>query len=224
MQSMHIISNFALFAILVSAVPAFSIDVSHSLSSRGTVGISRMEGFDFKTQGGNSIELATLLEWPSFAISGILGMHGAEATNLGGGWGYRGYEGAHARLQMEFPLFSGIPSAGGVSTEGIPAGDSMPEETESRERPRSGSGFVAGWGGGGGAFFSRYRETELLLFYPSAYTFLFFDWYTAFPRVRIRYTVPFEWYFRKDLAVSFSLGLSIGVVYTWTQPAGKGGK
>ncbi|GEM_PF-1608863 len=221
---MKIISRFALFAILVSAVPAFSIDISHSLSSRGTVVISRLEGFDFKTQGSNSLELATLLEWSSWAISGILGIHGTEATNLDGGWGYRGYEGFHARVQVEIPFSIGGTSMGDLSSSGTHDKDTSVKEKASREKPTSGSIFRAGWGGGGGGFFSRYRETDLLFFYPSAYTFLFLDYLTAYPRIRIRYSVPFEWYFRKDLDSSFSFGLSIGVVYTWTNPMNKEGR
>jgi len=198
---MRIISGFSFFAILVSAAHAFSLDISSSISSRGTVTVSRMEGFDYKTQGGNSLEVATLLEWESFAISGILGIHGTEASNLGGGWGYRGYEGVHLRLQGEFLL---PPLSGG--------GPSVPIDTNGT------SGVRAGVGGGGGGFFSRYKETDLVLFYPSAYAFLFLEAPTGSPKVRIRYTFPFEWYFRNDLATSFSFGLSFGVLYTWTSP------
>lgn len=178
-----------------------------------------MEGFTFKSQGGNSLELGTHLEWSSWAISGSLGIHGTEASNLDGGWGYRGYEGAHARLGLEVPFSSRGSPKGGLPTGDTPAGD-----TQSTAVPlgKSGQdlGFQAGVGGGGGAFFSRYRETDLVFFYPSVYAFLFLDHYTTSPRVRIRYTIPFEWYFRKDLAASFSLGISIGVMYTWTQPRG----
>ncbi|MCX7788184.1 MAG: hypothetical protein N2442_10865 [Spirochaetes bacterium] len=191
---MEIISRFVLFAILVSAVPAFPIDVSHSLSSRGAVVISRLEGFDFKTQGSNSLELTTLIEGSTWALSGILGLHGTGATNLNRGWGYRGYEGVHARLQVEFPFST------------------------------SSSSIRAGWGGGSGAFFSRYRDTDLLFFYPSVCTFVFLDYATTSPRIRIRYLAPFEWYFRKDLTTSFSFGLSIGVVYTWTVLPSKEGR
>ncbi|GAB4367576.1 MAG: hypothetical protein Kow009_04490 [Spirochaetales bacterium] len=157
--------------------------------------ISRMEGFDWKSQGGNSLELTTRLEWAAVSITETMGIHGVEASNLDGGWGYRGYEGAQARLGVEVP-FGDTPADG-----------------------RSATGSQAGWGAGGGGFFSRYRDTDLLFFYPSIYTFLFLDYFTS-PRLRIRYTVPFEWYFRKDLAASFSLGISIGVVYTWTRPRG----
>jgi len=80
------------------------------------------------------------------------------------------------------------------------------------------SAVRAGVGGGSGGFFSRYRETDQVIFYPSVYAFLFLDAPTGSPKVRVRYTFPFEWYFRKDLATSFSFGLSIGVLYTWTGP------
>jgi len=170
-----------------------------------------MEGFDYKTQGGNSLELGTILEWESFAISGILGIHGTEASNLGGGWGYRGYEGVHLRLQGEFFL---PPLSAGGSTAPVGTNDT----SGVRASTNTTSGVRAGVGGGGGGFFSRYKETDQVLFYPSAYAFLFLDAPTGSPKVRIRYTFPFEWYFRKDLATSFSLGLSFGVLYTWTGP------
>ena len=198
---MRIISSFSIFAILVSAVPAFSLDISTSISNRGIVTMSRMEGFGYKTQGGNSLELATFLEWESFAISAILGVHGTEASNLGGGWGYRGYEGVHLRLQVEAPLSPSPPSAGGPS---------VPPRATGTSRVRG------GLGGGAGGFYSRYRETDQVLFYPSAYAFLFLDAPTGSPKVRIRYTLPVEWYFRRDLVTSFSIGLSMGVLYTWT--------
>ena len=210
-MSMRIISSLSLFAILVSAVPAFSLDISTSISSRGTVTVSRMEGFDYKTQGGNSLELASLLEWDSFTISGALGVHGTEASNLGGGWGYRGYEGVHIRVQGEVPLSP-------PSTEETSAPFSIDGTSRAQATTNGTSRVRAGLGGGGGGFFSRYRETDQVLFYPSVYAFLFLDAPTGSPKVRIRYTLPFEWYFRKDLAASFSLGFSIGVLYTWTNP------
>ena len=213
---MRIISGFSLFAILVSAGTAFSLDISSSISSRATLTVSRMEGFDYKTQGGNSLELGTLLEWGSCAITGILGVHGTEASNLGGGWGYRGYEGVHLRLQGEFPL-SPLSAGGGTAPVGTNGTSRVRASTNGTSAVR------AGVGGGSGGFFSRYRETDQVIFYPSVYAFLFLDAPTGSPKVRVRYTFPFEWYFRKDLATSFSFGLSIGVLYTWTGP-GEGDK
>jgi len=193
---MKTIPSFAVFVILVSATPVSSLDISTGLSSRGSFLVSRMEGFSLKSQRDNALELATLMEFSRLSLSALLGWHGIEPSNLAGGWGYRGLEGTHGRIQMEFPL----------------------QIHEERQRE---PGFVqAGWGIGAGGFFSRYKETDQVIFYPSALISLYLDVYVLSPYVRIRYTLPAEWYFRKDLEASFSMGIGIGILYTWTRRTG----
>ncbi|HOV39897.1 MAG TPA: hypothetical protein PLG79_14350, partial [Spirochaetales bacterium] len=75
---MKTIPSFAVFVILVSATPVSSLDISTGLSSRGSFLVSRMEGFSLKSQGGNALELATLMEFSRLSLSALLGWHGIE--------------------------------------------------------------------------------------------------------------------------------------------------
>lgn len=121
-------------------------------------------------------------------------MHGVEPSSLGGGWGYRGYEGLHFRLQVDFPC--------GPSAVSCSQPSALPTPT-------------VGWGGGAGAFFSRYQDMELYFFYPSLYLFPWIEIPLGNPRWGARYSLPVEWYLRKEVEIAFSLGISVGVTYRW---------
>lgn len=186
------ISLLAGFVISLSATLGHSLDFAQGLGLRSALFLSRAEGYDFKTQGGSLFELSTSLSGESFGVSAALGYHSIGASNLTEGYAYRGFEGFHGFLSAEwYPL-------------GTEAG-----RHESKPLPRPGVS------GGLGGFFSRYVDTDLLFFYPALQASLFSDFYFPDSLFRVRFAIPLEIYFRKDLASSFSFGLGAWGILSW---------
>ncbi|MFQ3621330.1 MAG: hypothetical protein SNJ78_10370 [Spirochaetales bacterium] len=198
----YIVPYFAFFAILVSASPSPCLDVSTALSSRGFISVSRMEGFSEKLQGAHALELAILWEFSSFSLSTQVGVHGVEASNLKGGWGYRGSEGMQVRLLFDLPVYS-FPSSAAY-------------EHRATEKPKDGSTIKIGAGAGVSGYFSRYTFTDQYFFFPAAEGFTYLEVPTLNRRIRFRYTLPLEWGFRRDLTYTFSTGFGLSFLYRLT--------
>jgi hypothetical protein len=188
------ISFLVLFVISLSADPAHSLDISQGISARGSLIASAASGFDGKIQRGSFFELSNTLAGDTAGADLTVGYHSAGAGDLAGGYGYRGYSGVHIFLSGERYW---TPGGRSRSTEGAAA------------EIRPGLGF------GAGGFFSVYEHTDILFFYPALRLTLFSDIFFPASSFSLRYGLPLEVYFRKDLASSFSLGFGVWGIMSW---------
>lgn len=187
------------FVISLSAATLPALEFSQSLSLRGGLLVSRADGYEGKTQGGSFFELDNTLAGESFGAALTIGYHDVGPSNLSRGYGYRGYEGVHF----------------GVSAEGYLA--PVPAAEGSARRPRLRPGLAAGALG----YFSRYTYTDMLIFYPSIRALPFVDILYPEALFRLRFGLPLEYYFRKDLASSWSAGWGVWGVLSWPALAAK---
>ena len=190
----NIIPCLALFVISLSAYPGYSFDISQGISARGSLVFSSTPEFEQKTQRGSFFELSNTLSGDSAGVDITVGYHRVGASELTGGYGYRGYSGVHAFLSGEW-YWTGGRTPGRT------------ESTAAVIRP--------GIGGGAGGFFSLYEHADILFFYPALRLILFSDIFLPASPFRLRYGIPLELYLRKDLASSFSLGFGIWGIMSW---------
>ena len=193
------ISLLAAFVISLSAVPAPSLDFSQALGLRSSLFVSRAEGYGFKTQGGSLFDLTTSLTGENFGVAATVGYHSVGASNLAEGYAYRGFVGLHCLLGAEW----------------YPLGEAETQRIATGPAPRPGASI------GVGGFFSRYQYTDLLFFYPALQASLFSDFYFPASLFRVRFALPAEVYFRRDLAASFSVGFGAWGILSWTRLAGR---
>jgi hypothetical protein len=189
-----IIPFLILFVISLSAYPGHSLDISQGISARGSLISSSARGFEGKTQGGSFFELSNTLSGGTAGADITIGYHSVGASDLSGGYGYRGYSGVHLFLSGEWYRTAG----------------------RSLRRPESSTAAIRpGIGGGAGGFFSLYEHTDILFFYPALRLMVFSDLFFPSSPFSLRYGIPLEVYFRKDLASSFSLGFGVWGVMSW---------
>ncbi len=196
------------FVILLSAVPAGSLDFAQGLALRGSAAFSQAGGFGRKAQGLAAVELENTLSGGTFGGTLTVGYHSAAASGIDGGYAYRGWDGVHLWLTGE--VYAGPnppvkPGSGGAAANGKrgPAPDSG--------RPAVRPGLGAGIGG----FFSMYENTENLFFYPALRLLPFADLFFPGSLFRLRFASPLELYLRRDLDSSFSAGMSLSGIFSW---------
>jgi hypothetical protein len=189
---------FSCFVILLSAVPGHSLEFVQDIGFRGAAVFSKGPGFERKTQGGSFIELENILAGSSFAAVLTFGYHNINPSGLSGGWGYRGWAGFHGWLGAEWYFFNTGAEDG--------SGPDM-------ARPRFGAALAFG------GFFSEYQYTEMLFFYPALRASVFADIFFDSP-FRLRFGIPAELYFRRDLESSFSLGIGVWGGISWSRLIG----
>jgi hypothetical protein len=192
------VAHFSCFVILLSAVPCYSLEFVQDVGFRGAALFSKAPGFEWKTQGISFIEFENILAGRSFAAILTFGYHSVSPSNLSGGWGYRGLSGFHGWLGAEW-YFSNTGAEDG------PGPDSG--------RPRFGAALALG------GFFSEYQYTEILFFYPALKASFFADIFFDNP-FRLRFGIPAELYFRRDLESSLSLGIGVWGGISWSRLAG----
>jgi hypothetical protein len=192
------VTYFSFFVLLLSAIPCHSLDFIQDIGFRGAALFSKAPGFERKTQGGSFIEFENILAGRSFAAFLSFGYHNINSSNLSGGWAYRGWLGFHGWLGAEWYFFN----TGAADALG-------PDIT----RPRLGMALALG------GFFSEYQYTEVLFFYPALRAVFFADIFFDNP-FRLRFGIPAEAYFRRDLESSFSLGIGVWGGISWSRLAG----
>jgi len=193
--------SLPLFFVIAFFPPqALGLDFSQGLVLGGGTVFSRAPGFGTKPQGMVEAELENLLSGRSFGGALILGLHSAAPSGIRGGYGYRGWEGMHLRLSGEMYL---SPARRRVGGEGNP------------DAASGGMLLRPGFGAALGGFFSMYRHTEILFFYPSLRLQPFADLIPPRSLVRLRFALPVEVFFRRDLDVSWAVGLGAAGVFRW---------
>ncbi|MDR1933314.1 MAG: hypothetical protein LBQ57_10905 [Spirochaetales bacterium] len=183
------------FVSLLSAVPGHCLDFFQDAGFRGAVLLSQQGDFGRKPQGSTYAEFQNVLSGESFAALLSLGYHKVNASNLSGGWGYRGFEGVHLWLGAEWYLFT----AQNVSDP--PPG------------PRFGVSLAYG------GFYSVYQYTDILFFYTALRLDLFADLFFSLP-FHLRIGIPAEVYFRRDLDSCYAVGFGVWGGISWSRLAG----
>lgn len=125
------------------------------------------------------------------ALEPFIGVSSLWASDLSGGFSYRGVTSFSAGLSLELDILSFVPS------------------------PVDGEDYLfLGFSLGGKASLAQYEYTELYFFYPS----LIFEPLLMFtfpkePHFFLRLSLPAEGHFRRDLSFAGNLGLKLSAAY-----------
>lgn len=127
------------------------------------------------------------IELPLFfpvSLELALQLHDTFASSLSGGWGYRSYWGWGARLA---------------------AGFALPLRSSSADRTVKAGAFVGASGN-----YDRYTWTHLFFFYSGLFLEPFLEFhFTALKRQSFSLIMPIDYFFRKDLRFSGSVGIGL---------------
>ncbi len=150
----------------------------------GAVALTRREQLPAKSQGAGS--LALLIDIPLYS-SLFLGiawqLHGTLASNLSGGFQYKSHWGNGLRLAAGYGF--ALPGSGRPALElGTSAGASLN--------------------------YDRYTLTWLTFFYPGMFLEPYLELCHPGPgKNSLKVVLPLDWYFRKDLEISASIGIAV---------------
>jgi hypothetical protein len=190
------------FVILLSALPGHSIDFLQDIGYRGGVLMPQQGEFERKPQGSSFAEAENILSGKYFAALAAFGYHKVYPSSLSGGWGYRGLEGYHLWLGAEWYFLnqeSAIRNAETEKTHSLP--------------PRFGLSLA--WG----SFYSVYEYTNILFFYTALRLNIFADLFFSLP-FHLRFGLPVEMYFRRDLDSCLSAGIGLWAGISWAKLVG----
>jgi hypothetical protein len=168
--------------------PAGAIEgLAFGLGLGGALTLTNGEGDYLTTKAQAAGNVSLLLDiplFPSWFLSLGFDLHNTSVSGFSGGWYYRSH------------LGNGLLVSAGYKHE-------LPATKKGIERS-------IGTSLGGSFNFDRYKLTGLLFFYPGLFLEPFFELgFPKAPRHSLSLLVPFEYYFRKDLAFSGSLGIAV---------------
>ena len=150
----------------------------------GAVALTRRELLPAKAQAAGS--LALLIDIPLYSslfFEAAWQLHGVLASSLSGGFQYRGHWGNALRLAAGGGF--ALPHSGALSLElGASAGASLNVD--------------------------RYALTRLSFFYPGVFLEPYLELYwSRLGKNSFKAVLPLDWYFRKDLEISLSIGIGL---------------
>lgn len=186
---------FLIFALVLPTPVTGITGVALGIGTHGGVALADDPvGFspDFYTPKAQALGAVTaLLDIPLFASLSLgfgLQLHTTTASSLAGGWSYRSHWGGGLRLSAGYGV-----------------------QLSSSSRPLQ---LELGASAGASFNFDRYTWTTLLFFYPGVFLEPYLELYNPKrERSSIALVLPIDYYFRKDLDFSGSIG--IGVVWRY---------
>jgi len=186
---------FLIFALVLPTPVTGITGVALGIGTHGGVALADDPvGFspDFYTPKAQALGAVTaLLDIPLFASLSLgfgLQLHTTTASSLAGGWSYRSHWGGGLRLSAGYGV-----------------------QLSSSSRPLQ---LELGASAGASFNFDRYTWTTLFFFYPGVFLEPYLELYNPKrERSSIALVLPIDYYFRKDLDFSGSIG--IGVVWRY---------
>jgi hypothetical protein len=166
-----------------SETPWFSVGVDSKLDSTFT----KDPRFPVKPQSDVSIAASLeLLPLELLGLGASLGYHWTKDSNLQGGFLYRAYSGADLRLFFSSRFLTLLKSEAIVLVMGSNQGALMRLD--------------------------RYELTTLYFFYWGLFIHPFLELgFRRFPLLSVQLALPFDYYFRKELDLSTSIGLGLNL-------------